>query len=150
MTIYLKAEEVEKYLERYIGKLEEYGLNDEEIEKRLEYHTKNNIVIKYTKEWQNKVWDNLMDTWNQQGGYWVIQDYIHTPHVEFEHYTQKHKRSYEKGNVPLGMASKELTDKSFRFYKHFKKFDTLEGLDQDGKSITECEIEVEGTIISNP
>ena len=44
------------------------------------------------------------------------------PHVEFEHYSQKGRKSYEKGNISDYMAKKELRPKNYEIYKQFKSF----------------------------
>lgn len=149
MTIYLNAEDVEKYLDTYMQRLDTVNLSKEDIDKRIESHLKNTVVIKYTQEWQDKIFDELMHIWTEvPGGYWILQDYMHSPHVEFEHYKHRCRKSYEKGNVSLVMAKRELTERQYKFYKHVKKYETFEDFSEEEGKTTECHVEVEGTLIN--
>lgn len=142
MTIYLKDKEIDKYIVKYIKRLEKYNVNPEEIDNRVTEHLQNNVVIKYSKEWQDEVWNNLMDTWNQPGGYWVLQDYLKMRHVEFEHYKQSTRRSYEKSNVSIDMAKKELHPKHFEGYKQYLINNNSKLVQDKDKSELEVECEV--------
>lgn len=146
MTIYLRDKEIDKYIDKYTLRLLKQGLDIVEIDKRITSHLKNNVVITYTKKWQDQVWDNLMETMAQPGGYWVLQDYCNMKHVEFEHYKHKCKRSYYKGNVTEDMAKKELPKKNFEQYKIHKGFKTTQTEEE-----TELEVDCEVTLkLSKP
>ena len=146
--IYLLDNQLEEYIFKYAERLEEQGLDDKEIELRLKSHLSTNVIVKYSKEWQDKKYQELLHLISDvPGGYWQVQEYIRNPHVEFEHYKHRGRRSYEKGNVTLSMAKKELPEQQFEIYKLFNK----SKIEIDGDS-TELDIncEVEGKFINKP
>jgi len=145
--IYLTEKQLSEYILKYSQRLEDSGLNKDEVEIRLESHLKTNVVIKYTKAWQDRVYKELMYIWTEvPGGYWQLQDLMHSPHVEFEHYSNRSKQSYEKGNVSLSMAKKELCPEQYKFYETSKKFKEIK-LKKDKGIYEGYDVEVEGKII---
>jgi len=69
--IYLTEKQLSEYILKYSQRLEDSGLNKDEVEIRLESHLKTNVVIKYTKAWQDRVYKELMYIWTEvPGGYW--------------------------------------------------------------------------------
>lgn len=119
--IYIQQDKIEDYIEKYISKLEESCISSEEIEDRLERHIKKNVIIKYDKEWKDSKYDEIMHLLTEvPGGYWIVQEYMRMPHVEFQHDSQIYRKSYEKGNISDEMAKNELTEKGYGYYKHFK------------------------------
>ena len=146
MTIYLLDNQLEKYIYNYSKRLEEQGLNDEEIEIRLKSHLSTNVIIKYSKNWQDRVYKELLHLIMEvPGGYWQVQEYISRPHVEFEHYKHRSRKSYEKGNVSLAMAKKELPKHQFEIYKLINK-SKIETVDKELE--LDIDFEVEGKFIN--
>ena len=142
MTIYLKAEQLDAYTLKYITRLKNQGLSEEQVDLRIKSHLRTNVVIKYSKEWQDAKYNELIYLINDvPGGYWQVQELICSPHVEFTHYKQLGRRSYEKGNVPLVMASKELSPKQFEMYKLLK---TNKRFNKDGFEELDVDIEFTG------
>lgn len=122
MTIYLEQSKVLPYVKDYAERLRENGLSEDETIMRLESHLKNNVIILYSKEWQDDVFNYLLWTiQNVEGGYWIIQEYCNMPHVEYEHYSQRGKRSYEKNNVSEPMAKKELSEENFENFLKYQE-----------------------------
>lgn len=122
MSIYLEQGELDDYVKKYKQRLRESGLSEDEVSVRLESHLKTNVIILYTKEWQDKAFNELLWTiQNVEGGYWIVQEYCNMPHVEFEHYSQRARRSYEKNNISNNMAKKELSPENFENFKRFKE-----------------------------
>lgn len=145
MTIYLLDNQLEDYILRYSERLEQQGLNDKEIELRLKSHLSTNVVIKYSKKWQDIKYKELLYLITDvPGGYWQVQEYINNPHVEFEHYKHRSRRSYEKGNVSLSMAKKELPENQFEIYKLFNKSKIKKN---DNNTELEIDCEVEGKFV---
>jgi hypothetical protein len=136
MTIYIEQDNIERYIQEYTKKLEENELSDKEVDNRLEQHLKNNVVIKYSKKWKQERFDELMHIWTEvPGGYWILQEYIKMQHVEFQHPSQAHKKSYEKFNVSDNMAQKELTEAGYNYYKFFKEKGLIEKCQKKTKSL---------------
>lgn len=119
MTIYLEPDKLESYILRYCDRLEEKGLTEQEIDIRVENHL-HNVIVKYTKVQQDRMWKELLDTVGQRGGISVLLEYCSLPHSEFQHYSQVHKRSYSKGNVSDNMAKKELSPDNYKYYKYIQ------------------------------
>lgn len=122
MTIYLKPEDVEDYKDSYITRLIDVGFDEQEAMSRAEFQLKNNVVLLYTKEWQ----DENLEYWIKTilevpGGYWIVQDLIRQPHCEYEHYQWKNKMCYEKTNVSDQTAKRELSAKSYEIYQIAKR-----------------------------
>jgi len=124
MKIYIERDNVDEYINNYINKLNQQDISQEELEARLNNHLNDNLIVKYDKRWQDNQFNYLIDLilFNKEG-YWIFIDLMKMPHIEFEHYTQKSRRSYEKGNVPITMAEKELPEENFKLYKLLKTND---------------------------
>ena len=141
MTIYLRADQLDAYILKYMARLEKQGLNEEEVDVRIKSHLRTNVVIKYSKEWQDAKYNELLYLITDvPGGYWQVQELIRIPHVEFQHYTQTGRRSYEKGNVTLTMAKKELPARQFEIYKLLK---VNKSFKKDG--VNELDVDIEFT-----
>jgi len=122
MSIYIQPEKIEEYLIKYTQKLKEAKLTEEEIVIKLKKFVQNELVIIYTKEFMDENLNYWIDTiLNVQGGYWIVQDLIHQPHCEYEHYQWRNKMSYEKGNVGNQTAKRELTPRNYEIYMIGKK-----------------------------
>jgi hypothetical protein len=114
MTIYLKIEQLELYCDRFCTKLIDKDYPEETIQIILNRHLQNDVVIKYTKAWQDDILQYLISIClNVPGGYWILQDYCRMAHVEFEHYSLRGQISYEKGNVGVQTARRELSPEAF-------------------------------------
>lgn len=136
--MYLTEEELPYFSARYMAKLEELGVPNEEREDLLQKFLKSHVIIKYSKQWQ----DNNLNEWIKliqevPGGYWQVQELIHQPHVEYEHYKFKQKMSYEKGNVSKHRANIELKEENREVFNFFHDKRHKEGV---------VEINVEGDI----
>ena len=137
--MYLTEKELPTFSTNYIQKLEDLGVPEEEHEELLQRFLKSHVILKYSKEWQDDNLNYWIDTiLTQPGGYWMVQDLIQQPHVEYEHYNFKQKMSYEKGNVSKHRANIELKEENreaFNFF-HDKKY--KEGV---------IEVNVEGDVV---
>lgn len=122
--IYLTEEELPDFSVKYYEKLDEVGIPEEDKEEIYQKFLKNYVIIKYSKDWQDnnlKYWIDIIQ--EVPGGYWMVQELIQQPHVEYEHYNFKQKMSYEKGNVSKHRANIELKEsnrEAFNFF-HDKK-----------------------------
>lgn len=136
--MFLTEEELPNFSIKYYEKLEELGIPKEDRDELYKKFLKNHVVVKYSKEWQDKNLEYWMDLiLNVPGGYWQVQNAIQQPHVEYEHYMYKQKMSYEKGNVTKYRANIELKKENREAYNIFHTT-------REDKNV--FEIEVEGDI----
>ena len=141
--MYLTEEELLLFSIKYFDKLIELGVPEENHQDLYKNFLKNNVIIKYSKKWQD---DNL-NYWidlilNVPGGYWIVQELIQQPHVEYEHYKFKQKMSYEKGNVSKHRANIELRKENREAYNYFhyiRKYN-------ENKNV--IDIDIDGEIVS--
>jgi len=122
MTFYVQQDKLQDYEESFRQKLRDRGYDEETVDRCTDRHMKENVVAIYTKNWQDEhlgywIWTIL----NVPGGYWIAQDISQQPHVEFEHYRLKGSMSYEKGNVGLRTAKRELSKENYKNYKMAQK-----------------------------
>jgi len=118
--IYLTEKELPMFSVKYYEKLEENGVPEEFQDEIYQNFLKNYVIVKYSKDWQDKnlqYWiDLILDV---PGGYWQVQELINQPHVEYQHYNFKQKMSYEKGNVSKHRANIELKKENREAYNFF-------------------------------
>jgi len=122
--IYLEPSQIIEHRERYYEVLEELGYPLDTIDEMYEKHIRKNVIIKYSKEWQDKnlqEWCDLILT--VPGGYWQAIELMQQPHSEYEHYRFKQKMSYEKGNVSRNRAEIELRNANKIAYYMFHDVD---------------------------
>jgi len=132
--IYLYPEQVEDYSEKFIARLKEKEYPPEAIQSVLSNHMKRDIIIKYSKKWQDDKLKEMMDMILEvKGGYWAVQELIQQPHVEFEHYRHKGTMCYEKSNVGDRTANRELSEDAYNDYQKGKKIFGETKLLQDNK-----------------
>ena len=120
--IYLKEEEIPSYMVKFEEKLASRGYSPKDIENISEYHFKNDVIIKYNKEKQDEMWNNLMETWSQKGGTQVLISYCMQPHSVFEHYSQIARKSAEKDNLTPNMEEKEYSKKDLERKEFLKQY----------------------------
>lgn len=82
----MEKEELRRHLLTYIEELEDEGLSKDEIDSRIGAYYTNNMIRKYSREEQDKMWDELMYImFEVEGGYWhIVKNMDYWP--EFEHY----------------------------------------------------------------
>lgn len=138
-------EELPNFSMKYYEKLEERGIHDETAKDAIyNRFLKNNVIIKYSKKWQDETLDYWIDIiLNVPGGYWIFQDLVQYPHVEFEHYNHKLKMSYEKGNVTQHRANIELRKENREAYNYFHY------IRESNKKKGVIEVVVEGDVTIN-
>ena len=84
--LHFEKKEMREHLLEFIQELEEMGLSEAEVNKRVgEYYT-NRVIRKYSREEQDQNWNEIYHTIMEvPGGYWQIVDNMdYMP--EFEHY----------------------------------------------------------------
>ena len=141
--MYLTEEELPLFSIKYFDKLIEMEIPQEEHQDLYRKFLKNNVIIKYSKKWQDDNLQYWIDTIQQiPGGYWIVQELINQPHVEYEHYNFKQKMSYEKGNVSTHRANIELKKENREAYNYFHHIRE----NKNNKNV--IEINVEGEITS--
>ena len=139
--IYITYDELPKFTQTYFDKLEGFGIPEEDRMEMFKIYLKNSVILKYSKDWQDENLSYWIDTiLNVPGGYWIVQDLIRQPHVEYEHYNQKSKMSYEKGNVSLYRANIELKKSNranFNYFHTIKEDNNVIEVEVDGSFQTE-------------
>lgn len=85
----MNKEEMRQHLISFVEELEKEGLSEDEIDNRIGAYYTNNIIRKYSKEEQDKMWQELMHImFEVEGGYWhIVHNMNYWP--EFEHYQFK-------------------------------------------------------------
>lgn len=139
MKYYLEQGQLDDHIQSMKSKFIEKGVPVEELEDKLELHIRKNVIIKYTKGWQDeklKFWLDLIAT---PEGYWIAQEAIISPHNEFTHYKMRRQMSYERGNVPEHIAERELSEESFAQFQQNNKF----------KPMADIEVEIDVDINTN-
>jgi hypothetical protein len=145
MSIYLQPEKLEEYFKEYSKILKEKGYSEGQIIEKLKSVAQNEVIMIYTKEFMDENLKYWIDTIQSvPGGYWVVQDLIHQPHCEYEHYQWRNKMSYEKGNVGNQTAKRELSPRSYEIYQISKR------MKKNKQCITECNISAEVVIPKVP
>ena len=73
----------------FVKELESQGLPEGEIERRISKHYTNTAIRKYSKEEQDRMWDEIYRTIMEvPGGYWqIVENMDYMP--EFDHYRFK-------------------------------------------------------------
>lgn len=91
--LHMDKEEMREHLLKFIEDLETEGLSKEEIDSRIGAYYTNNIIKRYSREEQDKMWDQLMYImFEVEGGYWhIVNNMNYWP--EFEHYNFRCLRS---------------------------------------------------------
>jgi hypothetical protein len=87
--LYFNKEELRNHMGQFVEELRAQGLPEHEVERRVAKHYTNTVIRKYSKEEQDRMWNELYYTIMEvDGGYWQIvnnMDYM----PEFEHYRFK-------------------------------------------------------------
>jgi len=82
--IMLEKDEVKDHMESFRAYLENEGLNETEIERRIAAHYTNSVIRKYSNDEQDIMWNHLMEIIDSPGGVqWLISNMDYMP--EFEH-----------------------------------------------------------------
>lgn len=95
--MYFNKKELREYMIDFVKEMQDAGVSESEINRRIAKHYTNTVIKKYDKEEQDKMWDELYYTIMEvPGGYWqIVQNMDYLP--EFEHYRFKCLRSkYDK------------------------------------------------------
>ena len=106
------------HFETRIEHWKEQGLDEYEVTCKVADEYTNKTQLLYTKEEQDK----LLDYWihiilETKGGYWQFIELMQQPHSEFQHYSLRGQHSYEKNDVPITHAKRELHPEAFERYK---------------------------------
>ena len=100
--LYFDKEGLRQHMLSFVEEMESQGLPQAEINRRVAKHFTNTTIRKYSKQEQDKMWDELYYIMMEvKGGYWQIvnnMDYM----PEFEHYRFKCLKSdfgHKKQNI---------------------------------------------------
>lgn len=87
--MYMEKNEVADYFLDFIKEMRDQDIPEHEIKRRIAKHYTNTVIRKYSKEEQDRFWQEIYHTIMEvPGGYWQIvgnMDYM----PEFEHYRFK-------------------------------------------------------------
>jgi hypothetical protein len=91
--LYFEKAELRRFMIEYVEELEKQGLSKAEIDDRIGKYYTNHIIKKYSKEEQDRMWNELYNLiMNVPGGYWqVVENMDYMP--EFEYWRFKGQKS---------------------------------------------------------
>lgn len=104
--IYLDKADLKSHFERFVADLEEQGLDEDEIKDRVAEHYTNTCIRRYSKDTQDRMWDELSYIIQEvPGGVgYLIDNMDYMP--EFEHYRFKCLKSVAGYKGIRGMPKK--------------------------------------------